>query len=85
MSLWLLSIQIGAYHNLKKTNLGLIQKMKDHLIILLITPFATLLETGAVLFAILSWLFGQKESKWDVTPKISINQIEGKELLPEIL
>jgi hypothetical protein len=58
--LWLLSIQIGAYHNLNKTNLGLLQKMKDHLVILLITPFATLLETGAVLITILSWLFGQE-------------------------
>jgi hypothetical protein len=84
MILWLLSIQIGLYHNLSKTDLGLLQKIKDHILILLITPIATLIETGAVLFTVLSWSLGRKNANWEITPKISMDQIEGEVALPEI-
>ncbi|OLS28310.1 MAG: hypothetical protein HeimC2_08020 [Candidatus Heimdallarchaeota archaeon LC_2] len=68
--MWLISIQIGLYHNIKSSNIGRIQKIREHIVILLITPFATLIDTGIAFFTILKWSLGFNKAVWDVTPKL---------------
>ncbi|MCE7736873.1 MAG: hypothetical protein GPJ54_18460 [Candidatus Heimdallarchaeota archaeon] len=68
--LWLLSIQIGLYHNIKSSNISRIHKIREHIVILLITPFATLIDTGIAFFTILKWSLGYNKAVWELTPKL---------------
>lgn len=67
--LWLNSIQIGLYHNLKSMDMKLLARIKEHILILLITPIATLIDTGCAFFTLTSWSLGFKKAEWDITPK----------------
>ena len=68
-ALWLISIQIGLYHNIKSANIAKIHKIREHIVILLITPLATLIDTGIAFFTILKWSLGFNKAVWEVTPK----------------
>ncbi|MHA2099828.1 MAG: glycosyltransferase family 2 protein [Candidatus Kariarchaeaceae archaeon] len=68
--LWLISIQIGLYHNLKSMNIRKLSKFKEHILILLISPIATLIDTGTAFFTLISWSLGDKKAVWEVTPKL---------------
>ncbi|MHA2249186.1 MAG: glycosyltransferase family 2 protein [Candidatus Kariarchaeaceae archaeon] len=68
-SLWLISNQIGLFHNLKDSSLTKAQKFREHVLILLVTPLAAIFDTGTAFFTTLFWLVGNKRTKWEVTPK----------------
>ncbi len=67
--LWLTTIQIGLYHNLKSIDMKILSKIKEHFLILLITPIATLIDTGVAFFTLLTWSLGIKKAVWEITPK----------------
>lgn len=68
-TLWMITIQIGLYHNLKSVNLKILSRIKEHLLIFLISPLATLIDTGVAFFTLISWTFGYKKAVWEITPK----------------
>ena len=67
--LWLLTIQIGLYHNISPLELKPHQRLIEHLKILLITPLATIFDTGCVVYTLIKWSVGNHKAQWDVTPK----------------
>lgn len=67
--LWLTTIQIGLYHNLKSIKMKKLAKIKEHFLILLITPLATFIDTGIAFFTLLTWSLGIKKAVWEITPK----------------
>jgi hypothetical protein len=67
--LWLFTIQIGLYHNLKTQQINPIKRIVEHIKILLITPLATVLDNGIVFITTIAWIFGYKKADWRVTPK----------------
>ena len=68
--LWLITIQIGLYHNLKSMDINKLSKIKEHVLILLISPIATVIDTGVAFFTLITWSLGYKKAVWDVTPKL---------------
>lgn len=69
MFLWFLSIQIGLHNNLQTIPMKKSRRVIEHLKILLITPLATILDTGVVFYTVFLWTIGKHKARWEVTPK----------------
>ncbi|MBA9081993.1 hypothetical protein FHR79_002127 [Micrococcus aloeverae] len=49
-----------------------LQKLRDHVLVLLVTPFAGVIDTAGPLVAVLKWLAGIREVAWKPTPKLVV-------------
>jgi hypothetical protein len=49
-----------------------LQKLRDHILVLLVTPFAGVIDTAGPLVAVLKWLAGIREVAWKPTPKLAV-------------
>ncbi|RMI08770.1 glycosyltransferase family 2 protein [Cellulomonas triticagri] len=67
--LWLGSNQLGLFYNLRYSGLTRLQKARDHVLVLLATPFAGVVDTAGPLVAVLKWTAGIREVAWKPTPK----------------
>lgn len=67
--LWLGATQLGLVYNLRHSGLGAWQKVRDHLLVLLVTPIAGLVDTAGPLVAVVKWMTGIREVTWKPTPK----------------
>lgn len=67
--LWLGSNQLGLFYNLRYSGLTRAQKVRDHVLVLLATPFAGVVDTAGPLVAVLKWTAGIREVAWKPTPK----------------
>ena len=69
IGLWLGATQLGLGYNLRHSGLGVRQRVRDHLLVLLVTPIAGLVDTAGPLVAVLKWIAGIREVTWRPTPK----------------
>ena len=67
--MWLGSNQLGLFYNLRHSGLSRAQKARDHVLVLLATPFAGVVDTAGPLVAVLKWAAGIREVAWKPTPK----------------
>lgn len=67
--MWLGSNQLGLFYNLRYSGLTRAQKVRDHVLVLLATPFAGVVDTAGPLVAVLKWAAGIREVAWKPTPK----------------
>ncbi len=67
--LWLLTIQIGLYHNIKSIEMNRSKRILEHLKIFLITPIVTIFDTGIVFYTLIRWSLGNRKATWIITPK----------------
>ncbi|MCY3413038.1 MAG: glycosyltransferase family 2 protein [Candidatus Heimdallarchaeota archaeon] len=72
--LWLFSVQIGLYYNLKSQEISILERIREHIKIMIISPLAAIIDTGIVFLTIVRWYFGSHATSWKVTPK-SIKQL----------
>lgn len=70
--LWLAGTQLGLFYNLRYTGMSRLQKLRDHALVLLVTPFAGVIDTAGPLVAVLKWLAGIREVAWKPTPKLAV-------------
>jgi egghead protein (zeste-white 4 protein) len=66
---WIFSYQIGLARNLRYQNLSLVGRLRQHLIVLLMTPVTGMFETAGPFLALTRWLAGARQAKWTPTPK----------------
>lgn len=78
--LWLTGTQLGLFYNLRYAGLSAGQKARDHLLVLLVTPFAGLLDTLGPLVAVAKWAAGIREVAWKPTPKLAVEGSGAKPL-----
>jgi hypothetical protein len=67
--LWLGTSQIGLYKNLQRMSLPAHRRAYEHLKVLVVTPVGAIVETGAALYATLTWWIGGNQVHWVPTPK----------------
>lgn len=67
--MWLGGTQLGLAQNLRATRLRKSQKLREHLNVLVRTPFAGLYDTYGPAKALLKWTFGVRGVVWVPTPK----------------
>ena len=67
--MWVAANQIGLAQNLASTKLSKLTKLREHLIVLAITPIAGLFDTAGPFVAVIKWSFGIKSVKWIPTEK----------------
>lgn len=70
--LWMAGTQLGLFYNLRYTGMSRLQKLRDHVLVLLVTPFAGVIDTAGPLVAVLKWLAGIREVAWKPTPKLAV-------------
>ena len=68
---WLLSYQIGLARNLRLLNLPWHQRLKQHLVVLAMTPVAGLADTIGPFTAAVKWTLGLRRVSWKPTLKVS--------------
>ena len=68
---WVMSYQIGILRNLRYQKVDWKARVKQGVVMFLITPIAGLCETVGPFIALLRWLFGARRVSWTPTPKIS--------------
>ena len=68
---WVASYQIGLARNLRYQQLSRLNRLRQHLTILLLTPISGLFETAGPFIALTRWLIGARQAKWTPTPKTS--------------
>lgn len=68
--LWLGGTQLGLFHNLRYAGMTRPQRLRDHLLVLLVTPIAGIVDTAGPLVAVLKWTIGVREVAWKPTPKL---------------
>jgi egghead protein (zeste-white 4 protein) len=69
--LWLASYQIGLARNLRYKQMAWPDRLKHHLMILILTPVTGLCETAGPFVAVLRWLLGARKASWTPTPKLA--------------
>lgn len=69
--LWMAGTQLGLFYNLRYTGMTRLQKLRDHVLVLIVTPFAGVIDTAGPLVAVLKWLEGIREVAWKPTPKLA--------------
>jgi egghead protein (zeste-white 4 protein) len=69
--MWLASYQIGLARNLRYRSMGWRDRVKHHVLILVLTPVTGLCETAGPYVAVLRWLVGARSASWTPTPKLS--------------
>lgn len=72
LALWLAGTQLGLFYNLRYTGMTRLQKLRDHVLVFLVTPFAGVIDTAGPLVAVLKWLAGIREVAWKPTPKLAV-------------
>lgn len=75
--MWLGGTQLGLAQNIKYATKSNRKKLKEHLMVLLLTPFAGLHDTFGPMMAVLKWASGKRGIKWNPTPKLIGQEIEG--------
>jgi hypothetical protein len=70
-ALWLASYQIGLARNLRYRTMSWTDRLKHHVVILLLTPVTGLCETAGPYVAVLRWLVGARRASWTPTPKLA--------------
>lgn len=70
--LWMAGTQLGLFYNLRYTGMSCLQKLRDHVLVLIVTPFAGVIDTAGPLVAVLKWLAGIREVAWKPTPKLAV-------------
>lgn len=70
--LWIAGTQLGLFYNLRYTGMTRLQKLRDHVLVLIVTPFAGVIDTAGPLVAVLKWLAGIREVAWKPTPKLAV-------------
>jgi hypothetical protein len=83
--LWLGSNQLGLFYNLRYSGLSRVQKVRDHVLVLLATPFAGVVDTAGPLVAVLKWAAGIREIAWKPTPKRAPVARAGPAAAPAVL
>ncbi len=71
LALWVAGTQLGLYYNLRYTGMTALQKLRDHLLVLMVTPFAGAVDTAGPLVAVVKWAAGIREVAWMPTPKLA--------------
>lgn len=69
--LWMAGTQLGLFYNLRYAGLTGRQKFRDHVLVLLATPFAGIVDTLGPLMAVAKWVTGTREVAWQPTPKLA--------------
>ena len=65
--LWMAGTQLGLFYNLRYTGMSRLQKLRDHALVLVVTPFVGVIDTAGPLVAVLKWLAGIREVAWKPT------------------
>lgn len=68
-ALWLGSIYIGAWLNVRDAGLGRAARWAEVARTIVVAPVAGLIETSAGLWAVVHWLLGRRGVSWQPTPK----------------
>jgi egghead protein (zeste-white 4 protein) len=68
---WVFSYQIGIVRNLRYQVLPRSERIKQRIMMLLLTPFAGLTETAGPFLALVRWLLGLRAARWTPTPKLA--------------
>jgi hypothetical protein len=66
---WIFGILNGSSKNIELLNLPLSKRVIEYGKLLLVTPIASLIESGCVLYATIRWLVGKPNVSWGVTSK----------------
>jgi hypothetical protein len=69
--LWTAAIQLGLWHNLRHAGLTRRARLREHLLVLLVSPFAGIADTAGPLVALIRWVGGARSVTWTPTPKLS--------------
>ena len=64
--------QLDLFYNLCCTGMTRLQKLRDHVLVLLVTPFAAVIDTAGPVVAVLRWLDDIREVAWKPTPKLAV-------------
>lgn len=68
---WLGGTQLGLYYNLRYTSFSTFRKIREHLTVLVVAPFAGIIDTMGPLSAVFKWYTGQRKVGWTPTPKLA--------------
>jgi hypothetical protein len=68
--MWLGSNQIGLAQNLSYTDYTVWEKIKEHIKVLVMTPFSGIYDTSGPFVAVVKWVLGYKTVEWKTTPKL---------------
>lgn len=68
---WIVSYQIGLRRNLLYQSMPLVERLKNHAVLLVATPVVGLCETVGPFVALVRWLVGMRAAQWRPTPKLS--------------
>lgn len=68
--------QLGLFYNLRYTGINRLQKLRDHVLVLIVTPFTGVIDTAGPLVAVLKWLAGIREVAWKSIPKLAVPRRE---------
>ncbi len=66
---WIFGIINGSAKNIEPLGLSWKKRLIEYCKLLLVTPIASMLESGCVLYATLRWLLGKPYSTWHITNK----------------
>ena len=66
---WVLSYQIGLARNLRYQKVGRLDRIRQHVTLLILTPVTGLFETAGPFLALTRWLVGARQARWTPTPK----------------
>lgn len=69
--LWLAGTQLGLFYNLRYADATRWQRVRDHVLVLVVTPVAGLVDTAGPLAAGLKWIAGRRALVWTPTPKFA--------------
>lgn len=71
LTLWLAGTQLGLFYNLRYSGATRWQRIRDHAVVLLVTPVAGLIDTAGPLVAGVKWITGHRSLAWTPTPKLA--------------
>ncbi|UIN30118.1 glycosyltransferase family 2 protein [Microbacterium binotii] len=71
LALWLGGTQLGLFYNLRSTGKSAIKKAREHILVLLVTPLAGIVDTAGPLVAVAIWSVGIRAVAWKPTPKLA--------------
>jgi hypothetical protein len=66
---WIFGILNGSSKNIEPLGLSWKKRLIEYCKMLLVTPIASMLESGSVFYATLRWLLGKPYSTWHITNK----------------
>lgn len=69
--LWLSSTQLGLWHNHRYAGLSRLRRLREHLLVLVTTPVAGVIDTAGPMVAVVKWWVGVRAVAWQPTPKLA--------------